>query len=565
MKVYLDNDSLVIVKDGVKSYYTKGQGLALVHDEVKNLVSMPPALEPYGIDSYQRENGSKYTTFADLSKDIGAFFTTFATAGSSGGGTVDPDVTDRLNNLESEVNRLAQHPSMSDDKLFSYSGGTPPATLPEGKNAYYITIHSMSSPQDITLPANAVTGTVVSIDNQQGSDSPGLTFGNEAGGTIDGVHVDTEDILDSSLVFLVKTDTGWVTGFSGLIPKSLDAITAAIKLKLTGSLHTIADIEAALRDRLHTFAEIRNEGFLESVKVGKTGGTVYEAKQLEITAPLDVTFTPSTKVAKIDSSAAFSALIKEYGADGRVRFDEGTKHFYFEVKQPNGTWLNKAEIGGSLIIDTVKYIKSDAKPVVANDELGFYTKLDTVPDHYQSGSTHQALRPYFVLESGAEVFIPGVWEDELRIPQKSGDNEYAAFKSEITPTKIVEAVTTALGNEDWKKGSSGGGTVIHPEFDAYYGFSKASSLDEAGVKGLTHERRTTTEFKFTATQTNEPNYFYFAVPTSHASEVQKVVQEPSSIGTAWNSDIVSVDGVSMTVFRSPHQMYDASVTFKTEN
>lgn len=454
MKIYLTGDSLVIEKNDVKTYHTKSEGLSLTYNSVTGLVGVYPIQDPVGIDTYQRQNGSKYATFADLESDIGDFFTkTVTVTGGGGGGTTDPDVVDRLNNLETEVNRLATHPNMADADVFSYSGGTPP-TLPADKNAYYVTVHGMMTAKHITLPANAKTGVVVSIDNQDKTDIPSLTFAPVQGETIDGVPIDDESIPAGNLVFLIKTDTGWVTGFSGYIPKTLNSIIDSIKLKLTGSLHTIGDIEAALRDRLHTFAEIRNEGFLESVRVKKTGGSTYQAKGLEFTGPEIVTFDSGTNIAKIDSSSVFSALIKEYGVNGRVRFDDNTKHFFFEVKQPDGSWLKKAEIGGSLIIDTVKFEESSEKPIVKANELGLYSKMVQVPAH-KNTSAHQALRPFFVLNSGEEVPLVGVWGGKLRIPQPDGSDEYAAFESDITPAKIVGYITQELGNEDWKSGGSG--------------------------------------------------------------------------------------------------------------
>lgn len=157
------------------------------------------------------------------------------------------------------------------------------------------------------------------------------------------------------------------------------------------------------------------------------------------------------------SQAAFADLIKMYGTNGRVRFDDNTKHFIFEVKQDDGSWVKKAEVGGSLIIDTVKFEESTEKPTVKSNEIGLFSKLVTVPDAYGAQTTHQALRPFMILSNGAEVPLVGVWQNELRIPMDNGSNEYAAFKSEITPAKIVEYITNALGNDDWKYGGTGSG------------------------------------------------------------------------------------------------------------
>lgn len=153
--------------------------------------------------------------------------------------------------------------------------------------------------------------------------------------------------------------------------------------------------------------------------------------------------------------AEFASTVEEFGGDGRIKFDTVNKHFHFEVKQPDGSWLTKAEIGASLIIDTVKFIESSEIPTVKTGELGLYSKMVDVPDFYMSTSTHKALRPFFILHSGVEVPAVAVWENELRIPQDDGSNEYAAFKSEITPAKIVGYIDQQLGSQDWQ---SGGGT-----------------------------------------------------------------------------------------------------------
>lgn len=153
--------------------------------------------------------------------------------------------------------------------------------------------------------------------------------------------------------------------------------------------------------------------------------------------------------------AEFASTVEEFGGDGRIKFDTVNKHFHFEVKQPDGSWLTKAEIGASLIIDTVKFEESTEKPTVKPNEVGLFSKLVTVPDSYGSSTTHQALRPFMILNNGAEVPLVGVWQNELRIPMDNGSNEYAAFKSEITPAKIVGYINQQLGNQNWQ---SGGGT-----------------------------------------------------------------------------------------------------------
>lgn len=94
-------------------------------------------------------------------------------------------------------------------------------------------------------------------------------------------------------------------------------------------------------------------------------------------------------------TADLTALIKTYGNDGRVRFDENNKHFYFEVLQ-NGAWVQKAEIGASIIVDALRLIKGEKPTNIATDELAVYNKEITLPD----GS--KTIRPQIVFPDGSE-------------------------------------------------------------------------------------------------------------------------------------------------------------------
>lgn len=447
MKVYLDNGSLIV---GTQRLPRGQYKLSVIGDKV-NIIEISTKQSmfsngPVLVTSLKKKDGTPYVSGNEFEALVTNFFN--LTLDDSTVAPLPPDVSAQLTRMEDEINRLKTHPGSLGGNIYSYNGGTAP-TLADSKPGYYLTMHDMQSPQNIVLPSNVPSGAVLSINNQQGSDTPVLTFSNEPGGTIDGVTVDRETIPDSSIVFLIKTDSGWTTGFSGLIPKSLDTIIEAIKLKLTSSIHTISDIEAALRDKLHTFAEIRNEGFIQDTKMNKPGKTVYPAKQIEVSDPLTLGFDQSSKKATLGIEASkFTELIKMYGANGRVRFDDSSKHFFFEVLQ-NGAWVKKMEVGASIIVDTVKFIESPFKPNVKPGELGMYSKMVTVPSHDGSAQPHQALRPFFVLENGEEVAAVGVWDDQLRIPQKDGSSEYAAFKSELTPIiSEVDRLKTNLSPAD---------------------------------------------------------------------------------------------------------------------
>ena len=209
---------------------------------------------------------------------------------SVGNGTVPQSVLDDIAANKTEISRLKTHPGTQSASIFSYRGGSSP-TLPPGKSGYYITIQDIGSPAvHIDLPSGSTEGTVVSIDNMDKDET--ITFSPSNGETLDGVPVTDETIDPNNMIFLVRGASGWVTGFDGLVPKSLDTLVSAIKTKLTGSLHTIDDIKAALKDRLHTFNEIANEGFITGVWVGQTHGSYLrqKVKEIQFHSPINVTY-----------------------------------------------------------------------------------------------------------------------------------------------------------------------------------------------------------------------------------------------------------------------------------
>lgn len=92
----------------------------------------------------------------------------------------------------------------------------------------------------------------------------------------------------------------------------------------------------------------------------------------------------------------FVATTTEYGDTGRLRYDPSTKHFYFEVKQTDGQWLIKAEIGASIIVDALRLIKGDKPTDIIPGEIAQYNREITLPD----GS--KTVRSEIVLENGDE-------------------------------------------------------------------------------------------------------------------------------------------------------------------
>lgn len=179
---------------------------------------------------------------------------------SVGNGNVPQSVLDEIAANKAEIERLKTHPNSAPDEIYSYRGKGIPSmpVLPAGKKGYYLSFYALNKQAGkLILPAGVSTGAVVSIDNQDYDDR--VAFVPAQNETLDGNTVTSVNVPPLNMVFLVKNGNNWVTAFSGLIPDSIGTLTTAIKGSLTGSLHTIQEIQSALKDRLHTFTEIQNE------------------------------------------------------------------------------------------------------------------------------------------------------------------------------------------------------------------------------------------------------------------------------------------------------------------
>lgn len=102
-----------------------------------------------------------------------------------------------------------------------------------------------------------------------------------------------------------------------------------------------------------------------------------DASDLFSSIPSDSkTFTSNEIVSRLD------ALIKLYGDTGRIRYDTGTKHFYFEVKQPDSSWATKFEIGGSAYVDVVNFLKTvePATDSIRKGSTAVYSKDTILPN-----------------------------------------------------------------------------------------------------------------------------------------------------------------------------------------
>lgn len=109
-------------------------------------------------------------------------------------------------------------------------------------------------------------------------------------------------------------------------------------------------------------------------------------------------------------------LIKKYGVNGRIRFDDKTKHFYFEILK-DGAWIIKAEIGKSIIVDALRLIKADKPTDIIPTEIALYNREITLPDESIT------VRPTVVLPNGDEYGF--IYENqqtgEVQLRQNNGD------------------------------------------------------------------------------------------------------------------------------------------------
>lgn len=171
---------------------------------------------------------------------------------------IPQSLVDDVNNNKAELLRLKTLINENKDDVYSYRGGTAPA-LPLNKKAYYISMHNLQVNQIISLPANAQLGTIVSIDNTDKVQSLRITPAQ--GDMIDDSNVISLSINPEAMIFLIKVANGWNIAYQGVLLDDLQDLIDEIKSNIpsTGIALTIEQIQAALKDRLHTFSEIQKE------------------------------------------------------------------------------------------------------------------------------------------------------------------------------------------------------------------------------------------------------------------------------------------------------------------
>lgn len=265
-------------------------------------------------------------------------------------------------------------------------------------------------------------------------------------------------------------------------------------------------------------------------------------------------------------------LIKMYGANGRVRFDTNNKHFYFEILD-NGNWIQKAEIGSSIIIDAVRFIKGDKPQNINANEIAEYLREITLPDGTIS------IRPEIVLPNGDEYGF--VYNDQQtdRVVYRLNNGELHHIihryidKNDIQYDNLDEikfgdrfklSVTQINGiNRLLIDVDDGYVPPVVTPFTVYYGFYHLDTIQQSAVLNLTTRDVTSVIGDYPGTQNNPPNYFYIIVPKDKSRSITSIAQLPSSLGTVWTTAELNVNGTTYTSFRSPNRMYDQTVRFKT--
>lgn len=197
-------------------------------------------------------------------------------------------------------------------------------------------------------------------------------------------------------------------------------------------------------------------------------------------------------------------LIIANGNNGRIRFDDAIKHWYFEVKQPDGTWLTKFEAGGSAYVDVVYFLETSEPPTseIRQGSVAFFSKKTTSngrtierPEFKTSNgdlfsmvvhdektnaivfrkSTGELIEiPVIYVHNGIEfsdinnIEYSGLVEvlktnKKLRVnvlnniddAKRNDQNTYSSNKIESlipTPSKIVSDINQELGNTTWQQG-----------------------------------------------------------------------------------------------------------------
>lgn len=134
-------------------------------------------------------------------------------------------------------------------------------------------------------------------------------------------------------------------------------------------------------------------------------------------------------------------LIKLFGNPsdpkaGRVRYDENTKHWVFEVKDDKGDFVNKLEVGGSIIVDVIRLIGGQKPTNIPTNEMALYLAPVNI------GGVQQ-IRPYWVLPNGDEFGVVTHDEQTGDIVYRQKDGQLGKLVPKQT---IIDIKTLAESN-----------------------------------------------------------------------------------------------------------------------
>lgn len=163
-----------------------------------------------------------------------------------------------------------------------------------------------------------------------------------------------------------------------------------------------------------------------------TAGDVYnvnlsDGSHYEITAPKGV-----------DGSGDSTDLVKLFGNQitddkaGRIRYDDSVGHWIFEVKQDNGDYLNKLEVGGSIMVDVLRLIEGIKPTNIPTTEMGLYMAKVTI------GGVDQ-IRPYWVVSNGDEYGVVVHDEQTGKVVYRQKDGTLGELKS-IDEINTIEQI-----------------------------------------------------------------------------------------------------------------------------
>lgn len=171
---------------------------------------------------------------------------------------VTQDVLDAIKANTDDIKRIKTNIAKQPTEIYSYRGTTAPY-LPDGKRGYYLSFYALKdNAEQIQIPDVLADGTIICINNEDNNNVIKVLA--ESGSTIGDNSATSISVSVLNMIFLIKNGIKWVVAFEGIIPKDLNGIINEVKKAIPATVTlSISEIEAQLKDRLHTFAEIQKE------------------------------------------------------------------------------------------------------------------------------------------------------------------------------------------------------------------------------------------------------------------------------------------------------------------